>query len=197
MAEDESQKLLEKYRQGDEAAAEALFLRYVHRLVALARSRLSPKLARRIDAEDVVQSAYRSFFVDAREGKFALRQSGDLWRLLAVITLNKLRGQAEFHTAGKRQLSVEQSVSKHDVCAAAAEAVTREHSPEQEMVVLEEIELLTEGMDETQRRIVELRLQGFQIDEIAADVRRSERTVRRVMEKVRARLDQRLLESSM
>ncbi len=60
MADDESIELLSRIRQGDEQAATDLFERYVERLIRLAQSRLSAKLQRRIDAEDVVQSVYRS-----------------------------------------------------------------------------------------------------------------------------------------
>src|SRR5438552_1040222 len=101
--------LVERLRAGDQRAPEELFNRYLERLLSLARSRLSAKLSRRIDPEDVVQSAYRSFFVRACAGEYRLERSGDLWRLLVTIVLNKLRGQVEHHTAGKRALDLEQS----------------------------------------------------------------------------------------
>ena len=63
--------LLERFRGGDDLAAEAIFARYFDRLTALARSRLSARLARRADPEDIALSAYRSFFVEAREGRYA------------------------------------------------------------------------------------------------------------------------------
>ena len=50
--------LLERFRDGDESAAEALFSRYFERLTALARSRLSARLASRTDPEDIVMSVY-------------------------------------------------------------------------------------------------------------------------------------------
>ena len=65
MVDDESIELLDRVRQGDEQAATELFDRYVERLIRLAQSRLSAKLRRRVDAEDVVQSVYRSFFSHA------------------------------------------------------------------------------------------------------------------------------------
>jgi len=77
-----SDELLRRYREGGESAAAEIFDRYVARLTRLARSRMAARLARRIDPEDVVLSAYRSFFVAARRDRFALRRSGDLWRLL-------------------------------------------------------------------------------------------------------------------
>jgi len=194
---DESIQLVERYRQGDEDAAKALFARYVGRLTSLAHSRLSAKLARRIDAEDVVQSVYRSFFVRAREGQYELHHSGDLWRLLAVITMNKLRRKVEHHTAAKRQVNQEQSDAGEEGLPLYHEALTREPSPVETLAVLEEIDLLTRGLTDVQKRMVELRLQGYLIEEIAEAVARSERTVRRVLEKVKCCLEQRLEESSL
>jgi DNA-directed RNA polymerase specialized sigma24 family protein len=94
-----SAELLDRYERGDSAAADQLFARYADRLLALARSRLSAKLARRIDADDVVQSTYRSFFARARDGQFTADEPGDLWRLLATIALHKVRRQARRHRA--------------------------------------------------------------------------------------------------
>ena len=74
-------ELLARWREGDQQAEEELFSRYTTQLVALARSRLSPKLAGRVDAEDVVQSAYRSFFLAA--DRFVIQRrsatSGGFW----------------------------------------------------------------------------------------------------------------------
>src|SRR5271156_4863230 len=81
--------LMACWREGDQQAAADLFRRYASRLIALVRSRLSSKLPCRIDPEDVVLSAYRSFFGDAREGHFEIRHGGNLWQLLVTITLHK------------------------------------------------------------------------------------------------------------
>src|SRR5947209_20413942 len=99
-----SADLVMRWRDGDQRAAGELFERYAERLIALASSRLSARLARHVDPEDVVQSAYRSFFVGARDGRYVLGRSGDLWRLLVAITLHKLQHQVERHTAGKRSV---------------------------------------------------------------------------------------------
>src|SRR6187401_772610 len=102
-----SQELLQRVEAGDSEAATAIFDRYVERLLALARTRVGAKLRRRIDAEDVVQSAYRSFFVHAVNHEYTLGEVGDLWRLLARITLNKLYSQVEKHTAARRNVHSE------------------------------------------------------------------------------------------
>src|SRR4051812_40067650 len=104
--------LLERYRRGDDRAADALFARYVERLTLLARSRLSSRLARRVDPEDVVMSVYRSFFVEARDGRFVLGRGGDLWRLLASMTRHKLSHQVRHQTAGRRSVERECSLDR-------------------------------------------------------------------------------------
>jgi RNA polymerase sigma-70 factor (ECF subfamily) len=196
--EDLAALLVERYRAGDQRAAEALFHRFERQLVGLAKKRMSNRLAQRLDPEDVVQSAFRSFFRGAREGRFEVEHDGGLWRLLSMITLNKVRKKAEFHLADKRALGREQMAAANESSGPAmVEAITREPSPLDAMLLVEEVEGLCAGLDETQRQMFDLRLQGYQIEEIATMVGRSERTVRRLMDKVRERLESRLQQSSM
>src|SRR3954452_7709501 len=108
MTEVPSAELLARCRQQDAAAAKALFQRYVERLTRLARSRLSRKLAARVDAEGVVLSAFRSFFLLGQGADIVLRQSGDLWRLLVRITLRKVYRNARRHHADCRNVEREQ-----------------------------------------------------------------------------------------
>src|SRR5205814_1905623 len=76
MPPDSSAELVARIRAGDEQAEDALFQRFTERLIAKAAARLSPKLARRVDPEDVVQSALATFFRKARDGRIVLRRSG-------------------------------------------------------------------------------------------------------------------------
>lgn len=185
-----SAELLARYEAGDEAAAGELFERYVERLTRLARARLSPRLARRTDPEDVVMSAWRSFFIGARAGRFALNRSGDLWRLLASIALHKLHRQARRHSAAKRSFAKEQTL---DGLAEGLLAVSRrEPTPAEAIALSEELESEMSRLTPCGRRILELRLQGEQHAAIAADTGRSERTVRRMLHEIRESLARRL-----
>src|SRR6516165_3386835 len=98
----EASELLARWQNGDQAAATELFRRYAARLIALAKSRLSARLSNRVDPEDVVQSVYRSFFAESRDGRYQLERGGDLWQLLVTITLHKLANQANRLETGKR-----------------------------------------------------------------------------------------------
>ena len=153
MTDTPSAELLARYHgQHDEAAAEELFRRYSGRLTALARSRLSRTLAARVDPEDVIQSAYRSFFLLARDGDVLVRESGDLWRLLVRITLRKVYRSARRHRADCR------SVSREHSCAAEMEtaALSREPTPADAAALVDELRMMFAPLGATERRIVEI-----------------------------------------
>jgi RNA polymerase sigma-70 factor (ECF subfamily) len=192
---DESAALVQRWRDGDQQAATELFERCAARLIALTRRRLSEKLAQRFDPEDVVQSAYNSFFQGVRADRFVLERSGDLWRLLAAITLHKLHRQIERHQADKRSPAHEE-LAEGSLFGLNAEVVARDPSPEQAAAVIDELEQVLRPLVPLHRRMAELRLQGHSVEEIAADVGRSERMVRLVLEQVRESLRQRLQESA-
>ena len=171
---------------GCESAAETIFHRYLQRLTKLARSRLTPKIAQRVDSEDIVMSAYRSFFVGARADRFRISESGQLWALLTKITLRKIYRAAEFHSADKRSTEVETHFS--DDRSVNAWAVDREPSPEEVVAISDELSVLLGSLATRQRRIVELRLQGHFVQDIATELNISERTVRRALQEIERNL---------
>jgi RNA polymerase sigma-70 factor (ECF subfamily) len=193
--DDESTALVRRWRNGDAEAAAALFHRCAARLIALARRHLSDKMARRLDPEDVVQSAYHSFFEGLRSERLVLERSGDLWRLLAAITLHKVQRQVERHRAGKRSIEREQPADVDALFGLPAEVVAEGPSPDEAAAVLDELEQVLRPLAGLHRRMVEMRLQGHGVEEIAATVDRSDRLVRLVLEQVRNELRRRLKES--
>jgi hypothetical protein len=80
-----AQELLDRLKQGDETAAGELLDRYASRLIALAMSRIHGRLQRRIDPEDIVQSALGSFFRRAGDGCYQVADGDDLWPLRSTI----------------------------------------------------------------------------------------------------------------
>src|SRR5438094_139979 len=94
--------LLGHIRGGDEQAAEELYHRYADRLCALVKARCSTNLARCEEPEDIVQSVFRRFFRRARQGHYEVPAGEELWRLLLVIALNKIRAAESYHHAKKR-----------------------------------------------------------------------------------------------
>lgn len=195
LSPDSSAELLSRWRQGDQQAASQLWQRYAVRLIALARSRLSQQVSSQLDPEDVVQSVYRRFFSHAKDEHYVLKQSGDLWKLLVAITLHRVQDQHRRHRARKRALG--EAHPLHDTEKAAgidAGILAADPAPEQAAMVADELKQVLLGLDTEQREMVALRLEGYELEEIARQMQRNERTVRRVLKAVRERLQKRCQE---
>lgn len=192
MADEAASDLLERWRAGDEGAAAELFRRYADRLIGLARSRLPAQVAARLDPEDVVQSVYRTFFAAARAGQYDISRGGDLWRLLVTITLRKLYNQIGRNVAARRSVGREQLLAEVDDVPGLPDEhmLAREPSPLEAVALTDELEQLMRRLEPVQRRMLELRLQGYDLNEIAAATRRSQRTVRRVLDGIKSDLEE-------
>lgn len=192
MGEQTAGELLARWQAGDQQAATALFHRYADRLIALARSRVSGHLTHRVDPEDVVQSAYRSFFADARKGRYASSAGGELWQLLVSITLHKLHKQINRLRTQKRSVAREQHLpdagALHGLHAAV---LAQEPSPVEAVALTDEVEQLMRRLDSVERQILQLRLQGHNLGEIADQVNCSERTIRRALDEIKQQLRKR------
>lgn len=189
----ESVKLVDRWRNGDELAAGEIYDRYVARLVALAGSRISPALARRVEAEDVVQSAYRSFFARTGDDRLHVQQSGQLWGLLAAITINKVRAKARFHQADRRDVSNEASVNASNSCYGIVPTdLAREPTADEAAALAEQYHRASEQLGAIGRQVFAMYLQNASVPEIAESVKRSERTVRREIDQIRKLLTEML-----
>ena len=189
MSEDSCANLVARWRAGDEQAAAELVQRYTTRLVALARSRLSGNVAHHVDPEDLVQSAYRSFFSKARRDSIEIEPNGDLWQLLVTITLHKLHNQMKRVTAQKRAAQKEQSFGSEDsLLGLRGLALGGDPSPVEALALVDLLEQVMRSLEPAERRMLEMRLQGYTLAEVAAEVRCSERTVRRTVAEIKERL---------
>jgi len=192
MDDEGSGELVARWQKGDQQAATDLFRRYADRLIALARSRLPAKVHQRVDAEDVVQSVYRSFFAGAKEGRYDLQRGGQLWRLLVTITLHKVYRQVTRNTRDKRAVGREKNIEDAEgLLAVPLSLLAREPSPLEVITLTDEIEQIMRGLKPHYRRMLELRLQGYNVFEIADETKSGERTVRRVLDQVKQHLEQR------
>ena len=174
--------LVRRYRDGEEAAATALYLRSARRLRALAAKRTGTAFAGRFDADDVVQSVFRAFFHGVRRKAYDVPPGGEIWGLLLVLALNKIRNQVGHHTAAKR--SVHQTAGGPEITQ--RQPLGRDDSAAVflRMVLDEQLD----GLPESNRAIVRMRMEGYEVAEIAERAGRSRRTVERVLRDFRDRL---------
>ncbi|RPI85694.1 MAG: sigma-70 family RNA polymerase sigma factor [Planctomycetaceae bacterium] len=184
--------LLARLRAGEPDAATELYLRYARRLHSLAQKQISTSLARRIDPEEIVQSVFRTFFRRAKIQDYVVPEGEELWRLLLVITLNKIRRNAKLHNAQRRDVrrtaggseGIDQYLADDSSADETALAILR-------MVVDDVIHALPAN----QQEIVRLRIEGYEIDEISRKTERAKRTVERTLQEFRAELSKLLSDS--
>jgi RNA polymerase sigma-70 factor, ECF subfamily len=182
--------IMERLRHGDQSAARDVFQRFAQRLIALARSRLDARLQQKVGPEDIVQSAFKSFFVRQAAGQFDLDNWDSLWSLLTTIALRKCGLKIEHFRAACRDVRREgQPLPDEDDSATSWQAIAREPTPDEAAQLSDTIEALFAGLDADDRRLVELSLQGHTNAEISAHTNLSERTVYRRLERIKARLE--------
>jgi RNA polymerase sigma-70 factor (ECF subfamily) len=183
--------VMQRLRAGDQDAATQVFQRFADRLIALARGRLNPVIRAKLDPEDVLQSVFRSFFTRHAEGQFDLANWDSLWSMLVVLTVRKCgRRVGYFHAARRdvlRERAPEPAVQESNM---AWEQMAAEPTPAEAAILTETVEQLMRRLDERERQVLALRLQGYTIPEISAQLGRAERTVERVLERVRRWLQQ-------
>jgi RNA polymerase sigma-70 factor (ECF subfamily) len=183
-------ELMARLRAGDEEAAERVYRQFARRLIGLARSRLDSVLRQKEDPEDVVQSVFRSFFARQADGEFNLDDWNGLWSLLTVITLRKCGHRVEYFRAARRNVQREIPTDPPEMEASAGwVALAREPSPAEAVMLAETVEYLMRDLEPRDRTILELSLQGETIPAISDRARCSERTVARIQERVRKKLE--------
>jgi RNA polymerase sigma-70 factor, ECF subfamily len=180
---------LARLQAQDDAAAQVLFGRFTHQLIALARHRIGAGLRHKVDPEDVVQSVYKSFFLRYGEGNLGAVNWNSLWGLLTLITVRKCAERAAYHRAERRDAAREVSAPRGADDAPAPEPFGREPTPLEAAVMAETVEQLLASLDKDERPVLELSLQGYTTREVSERLGRAERTVRLLRERVRHRLE--------
>lgn len=172
--------LIRRLQGGDNDAATQIYLRYAKRIELLAQKRCAPDLRARFDAEDVVQSVFRTFFRRAERGEYVVPDGDELWKLLLVIAMNKIRANSVHHRAAKRDV-------RHTLSGQSIERSTSGDGTG--LVVLRMVvEQALESLPSSYRQIVELRIEGYEVAEIAERTGRAKRSVERLLQEFRKAL---------
>lgn len=192
--EDSVLQWFDQLRQGDPAAAQALWERYFAQLVRLARNRLSGLRRGARDEEDVALSAFSSFCLAAERGRFPqLADRDGLWRLLVALTERKavdlIRAETRAKRGGGHVLGESGLVAGAEGPGEGGldQAPGREPTPEFVALMAEECQRrLAQLGDETLRTVALLRLEGYSNQEVAERLSCTTRTVERKLELIRA-----------
>jgi RNA polymerase sigma-70 factor (ECF subfamily) len=170
-AEDSVTVWAERLRHPDarvrDEAAQQIWERYSLRLLALAHPMLAERIRRRVDAEDVLQSMFASFFRRAQAGQFTFASRDDVWKLLVRITVCKARNAAIRHTTEGRHFGREDESQLMEMLAGS------EPDPAEAAALNEEIERLPPDL----RQVVLLIIDGHTNEEIAKQMKCTVRTI--------------------
>lgn len=180
--------LLRRLRTGSEDAATEIYVRYADRLLALTRANTSGDLARRFDAEDIVQSVFRTFFRRVNKGDYDVPDGEELWKLFLVMGLNKIRTVGAFHRAAKRDVRAD---TRGELLTDAAAATGDENSLNILRMVIDDV-LAT--LTPAHRDIINMRIEGYEVEPIAERLGRSKRSVERILQGFRETLSKQIRE---
>ena len=173
---------IEQLKDGDSAAADAVFRRYYDRLVGYARRKLQGVPGGMSDEEDVVLSAFDSFCRAASKGRFPdLKDRDGLLRLLLRMTARKAIDLRR-HELSRRKVQHED---------ANLGALSDLAGPELIAILDEEFQRLLDLLsDQNLAALAMAKMQGFTNREIASRMDCSLRTVERQLQLIRLKWEQ-------
>ena len=184
---------IDRLRQGDSRAAQAVWESYFDRLVSLSRQRLASLPRRVADEEDVALSALKSFCQGVAADRFPkLDDRHDLWRVLVTITVRKILAERRRQMSQKRGAGKVRGESAFatpgaevDEGPGIGQVLGREPSPELATMMAEEVGNRLGQLDEPFQQIVLLKMEGFTNCEIAERLDVALRTVERRLDQIR------------
>jgi RNA polymerase sigma-70 factor (ECF subfamily) len=183
MSDSSSQSsLFKRLKTGNSSAANQVDHQYRSKLCQLVERKMNQRFKRREDPEDVVQSAFRSFYRRNAQGEFRIDSSVDLWRLLETITRHKLLKHVEKHNAGKRD-------DKKEKLLEGDAFHGREPTPQEAAIAVDLMEKTLAGLDETYTKVFHMRLQNCTEEEIAKNLDCTRAYVRTKLKRLRERLE--------
>jgi RNA polymerase sigma factor (sigma-70 family) len=157
--------LLERVRQGDQTAFADLVARYEPEVRIIARVMLGPLMRSHLDSGDIVQSVHRSLLRGLRAEKFKIESPQQLIALAVQMARRKVAHQWR---RLKRQERLADPDHVHDSLADfLASLVSPEIDPARAAEMNEAIRRMNEELPAPDRRLMELRLQGYSTVEAA------------------------------
>ncbi|MFO0981592.1 MAG: sigma-70 family RNA polymerase sigma factor [Planctomycetota bacterium] len=106
---DELEVLVQRAKNGDKSAQEAIVAQHLDAIRALVRHKLGAKLKARVEEEDLVQTALIEVIRDLNKVEFRGHDAFFQW--LAQLVHNKIRDKAEYFERMKRDVRREKAMS--------------------------------------------------------------------------------------
>jgi RNA polymerase sigma-70 factor (ECF subfamily) len=185
--------LIVRAKAGDDAAIREFLTRFEPEVRIMVRGRLPKLLRTRFDSMDFVQAVWQSFFADLRSGSRRFENVHHLRGFLAGVARNKVFEEhrrltrTEKHAVAREQrLYVRRGPREVEL-----ELISPEPTPSQAVQASDRLAQIVAGCSQVEAQVITLRHQGMTFIEIARRTKVSERSVRRILDEVRKRMEAR------
>jgi RNA polymerase sigma factor (sigma-70 family) len=165
-----------------QADIDRLFEEYLPKLVRVAEARISERFKGKFDENDIVGTVFRSVFRRWKEGKFKFDDDAEFWRLLVTVAKRKIYNKVRDYKTKIRSIDLEVAD------AASAIVAAPDPDPADAAAFEESLAILGERLNQQEKEIFKLRMEGREYMEIADLLDISERHVRRKIVVIRERL---------
>jgi RNA polymerase sigma-70 factor (ECF subfamily) len=186
-------ELMARAKAGDPDAIRDFLSQFDQEVRMMVRARLPRRLRARFDSTDFVQAVWQSFFSDLPGATPDFESPDHLRRFLSGVVRNKVFEQHRRFTRTEKYdlLREEPLYVRRGGRDVPREVVSPEPSPSQAAQARDRLAQLTAGRSPLEVEVLTLRHQGLTHQEVARRTGVNERTVRRIIESARARLEAR------
>jgi RNA polymerase sigma-70 factor (ECF subfamily) len=157
--------LLALARQGDRGALEQLARQYEPEVRIVAHFRLGPALRPYLDTMDLVQSVHRTLMLGLRQRKFDISSPEKLVAL--ALTLVRRKVARHWRQVQREQLLSGGAADCGNLPQLLASLSSPQPDPAREAQFNEAVQRVCNSLDGEERRLIELRLQGYSTAEAA------------------------------
>jgi RNA polymerase sigma factor (sigma-70 family) len=185
--EGELTEILRRIQDGDDSAARVLLQRYESEVRLVVRRQLPRLLRSRFDSLDFLQSVWGSFFRRMRSTPTEFEDSRHLVAFLARAAKNKVID--EYRRAASRKNDMHREEPLWGDGHRPRDVPDPIDSPSEVAQAREVFGRLRELMPEEKRSILEMKAEGLSSKDIGERLGISERTVQRVLEDLRRRME--------
>jgi RNA polymerase sigma-70 factor (ECF subfamily) len=175
--------LLARARAGDRVALDKLAREYEPKLRLVARVLLGPAVCPYLDSVDLVQSVHKSVIIGLRDQKFTPDTPDDL----LALALTMVRRKVARHWRRQQRLSGDAATSP-DLAGLLTPLSRPQEDPVQAAAFRDQVGQFCRNLSDAERRLLELRLQGYSPAECAAELGLSPVAFRVRLTRLRQRL---------
>ncbi len=185
--------LIEDARLGDDAAVATLLGRFEPEIRTMVRVRLPRILRNQLDSMDIVQAIWASVFAGKPDEIGRFTDEGQFRGFLAGVARNKVYEEHRRRTRTKKyDLGREERLyvrkGERDI---PREVIALDPTPSEEVQADDRLGQMLQGRTDADAKVIELRRQGLTFDEIAGQLGIGEKSVRRVIDSIRQRMEAR------